>query len=156
MNGNKKVGDVVQLVKRLQTFDLDEMLDGVAKIPKGVVEIRTRDLRRRRGRYQTVSVSIRDEEALKRLDVDKYEEVLTPQVAKAARLLKDKMSFDPVVLREAKNYLPHGMLDMAVGAPDTAAGIFNFNFNCRKLEGTQYDWPVPIDELEGIGGETVM
>lgn len=144
MSDPQQVNEAVTIVKRLQTFDLNTMLSGARKVPRGVVVIRSRDFSKGGAKYQRTEVSVPDEEALKALNLAEY--AASPEVVKAGNLLQRFVSFDPGVIVEAKNYLPTGMIDMAVGGGAAMPPIgINININCKKLSERVY-WPIAVEE----------
>lgn len=140
----KEVAKVIGTIKRLQTFNIDEVLDLVAEIPGGIAEIKTESWNLRGKEYNTTHVSIKDVKALKGLDLNKYKDTVSSETLKAGKLIQ-KMSFKPSIINQAKNYLPGGMISMEIG------GITNnsigFNFNCRKQERTGAFWPVALEDI---------
>lgn len=140
----KKVRDVIGTIKRLQTFNPDEVFDLVAEIPDGIAEIKAEKWNLRGKKYNTIQISIKDVKALKGLDLKKYKDTVSPETLKAGELVQ-KMSFKPSIINQAKNYLPGGMVSMQIGGVTDIS--LNFNFNCRKLERTGEYWPVALDDI---------
>lgn len=158
MSITKEAKDLVVIIKRLITFDLEDILDGARKIPPGVVDIQVKDRVKNGEDYRTIKVSLSNEKALKDLDLDNLKKVATPQVVKAASLLKRNMSFDPKVVCQAQNMVPHGMIEISVtSSASTGVANNNNNFNSnkrKKKDASSADsavyWPDQFAEIEPV------
>jgi hypothetical protein len=138
----EKAARVVDLVRRLQSFHLEDALAAATKAPPDAFQFRVTEWTAQGREYRTTKITLHSEKALKSFDLTSLKHTLSPQAYKAAYLLQRDMSFDPLVIAEAKNYLPTGMIDLAIGGEKVAMppiGI-NLNFNCRAVAGRPY-WP---------------
>ena len=139
----KKVQQVVDLVRRLQSFHLEHAFEAVSKAPKGGgIKIRVRQWAGAGEEYRQTNISVLDGKALKNVDLAELKKKVSPEAYKAALLLQRDMSFDPVVLAEVSNQLPPGMIDIEMGGTGQMAAVgINININCKKI-GTRPYWPV--------------
>jgi hypothetical protein len=149
MSNGTRVKEAVQLVKRLQTFDLASE-EGIAGLPKDVFDVEVKSETLPTGtELRTTTIRVSDPDALKALDVKKLQTHTSPEVAKVGALAKRIGAFNPKVLDEATNFLPAGMiamnLDAARLAADNNAGI-NFQFRFMKLRNGEF-WPVPLENI---------
>ena len=137
----KKAQQVVDLVRRLQSFHLDHAFEALSKVPAGAVELQVKQWAVAGEEYRTTKIALSDEKALKSVDLSALKKKLSPAAYKAALLLQRDMSFDPLVVAEASNHLPPGMIDIAIGGTGRVAMVgIVINFNCKR-SGSRQHWP---------------
>lgn len=144
MADKKQINDTIEAIKRLQTFNGIGMLRGIRTIPKEVGGVQIKSTKLRQTSFISTSITLKDEEALKKLDTGKLRKI-DPKLAKAVDIIK-RIDFSPEIIDEVVNYLPSGMLDMSLGGVAANTGI-NINFNCKRLPEGGY-WPVALEEIE--------
>ena len=151
----------IDMVQRFQFLELEDVLDAAAKLPPGVLKVEFEDWSRKDLLLRTIRFSVSNKEALEKLDLKKIAKNSTPEVAEAARLLKENTSFEPRVINRVANILPHGMISMTIGdEPGSSAGIIpginnnNNNYKCKKKDsssatGATY-WPISLEVIESL------
>ncbi len=131
---------VVNLVRRLQSFHLEDALAAATKAPPAAFQLSVTGWSCRGSEYRTTKITLRDEKALKKVDLEALKRTLSPQAYKAAYLLQRDMSFDPLVIAEATNHLPSGMINLGIGELAAPGVGINLNFNCKSAAQRTY-WP---------------
>ena len=145
----KQAQRVVDLVRRLQSFHLDHAFEALSKAPAGAVELQVKQWAAAGDEYRTTKITLLNEKALKNIKLADLKKKLSPEAYKAASLLQRDMSFDPLVVAEASNQLPPGMIAIAIGGAGQMAAVgINIHINCKRSAARPY-WP-PLETPEHL------
>lgn len=145
-NMPEQTREAVEILKQLQAYDPKVLTDLMRKLPKNVVVLSTKQNVRRGSRYLTLTITIKDADALEKLNMSSRLSGAGRSILEAGKLLQQStVMVDPQVISETKNILPEGMVAMGPGA--TANGVnvgINFNFG-RVQRLNESNWtPVNI------------
>jgi hypothetical protein len=126
--------EAVEILKQLQAYDPKVLTDLMSKLPKNVVELSTKQNVRRGSRYLTQTITIKDADALEKLNMSSRLSGAGRNILEAGKLLQQStVMVDPQVISETKNLLPEGMVSMSPGA--TANGVnIGVNFNLGRVQ----------------------
>ena len=147
MADQEKVRELVDLIKRLQTFNLADGRAVLAKLPPGIISVEAKTFTWRDATYLRAKVSILDPKALRRLDFKQYAPAAPLAALKAGQVLQKMASFEPDVVSEARNVLPKGMIGALPVDPAVVDVNNEFNNNKRKVAEGLY-WPIPFEEIK--------
>ncbi len=134
----------VEILKQIQAYDPKVITDLIGKLSKDVVVLKTTQSVKGDSRYLTQTITIKDPEALAKLNISRIS--ADRNILEAGKLLQQStMMADPKVISETKNLLPEGMVAMSPGG--TALGVnVGVNFNLGKVQKlNQSEWtPVTL------------
>lgn len=148
MRDQTQVREALQLIKRLQSFDIASE-ESVASLHGEIVDVQTQSETMLTGtELRTTTIRVADAEALKSLDLKQLSATMSPNQVKFEELVQRLGAFSPDVLSQAENYLPAGMIAMDINSvrSDTNNVGINFQFRFMKLHNGEF-WPVPLENI---------
>jgi hypothetical protein len=137
----------VEILKQIQAYDPKVITDLIGKLSKDVVVLKTTQSVKGDSRYLTQTITIKDPEALAKLNMSRISGA-NRSILEAGKLLQQStMMADPKVISETKNLLPEGMVAMSPGG--TALGVnIGVNFNLGKVQKlNQSEW-TPVNLIK--------
>jgi len=137
----------VEILKQIQAYDPKVITDLIGKLSKDVVVLKTTQSVKGDNRYLTQTITIKDPEALAKLNMSRISGA-NRSILEAGKLLQQStMMADPKVISETKNLLPEGMVAMSPGG--TALGVnIGVNFNLGKVQKlNQSEW-TPVNLIK--------
>ena len=134
-NMPEQTREAVEILKQLQAYDAKVLTDLMSKLPKNVVELKTKRNIRRGSRYLTQTITIKDPDALEKLNMSSKLSGAGRDILEAGRLLQQStVMVDPQVISETKNLLPEGMVAMTPGASSDDGVNIGVNFNFGRVQ----------------------
>jgi hypothetical protein len=147
-NMPQQTREAVEILKQLQAYDPKVLTDLMSKLPKNVVVLSTKQNVRRGSRYLTQTITIKDAEALEKLNMSSRLSGAGRDILQAGKLLQQStVMVDPQVISETKNILPEGMVSMSPGA--TANGVnIGVNFNLGRVQRLNESFWTPVNIIK--------
>ncbi len=147
-NMPEQTREAVEILKQLQAYDPKVLTDLMSKLPKNVVVLSTKQNVRRGSRYLTQTITIKDADALEKLNMSSKLSGASRDILQAGKLLQQStVMVDPQVISETKNILPEGMVSMSPGA--TANGVnIGVNFNLGRVQRLNESSWAPVNIIK--------
>lgn len=147
-NMPQQTREAVEILKQLQAYDPKVLTDLMSKLPKNVVELKTKQNVRSGSRYLTQTITIKDADALEKLNMSSRLSGAGRSILEAGKLLQQStVMVDPQVISETKNILPEGMVAMSPGA--TANGVnVGVNFNLGRVQRLNESTWAPVNIIK--------
>jgi hypothetical protein len=147
-NMPEQTREAVEILKQLQAYDPKVLTDLMSKLPKNVVVLSTKQNVQRGSRYLTQTITIKDADALEKLNMSSKLSGASRDILQAGKLLQQStVMVDPQVISETKNILPEGMVSMSPGA--TANGVnIGVNFNLGRVQRLNESSWAPVNIIK--------